>query len=482
MLTLESFIGGHWESGDTDRVVVVRNPATEEVIAQTTEPSDEQVARAIQAARARFDASGINHEPQVAARHLMAIAEQWDKRRDALVDLIVEDVGSPINFAPSGQVDAAIRQLEWYAWAADKLPLEEALAPLTAARGSQGVIRWEPAGVVTAITPFNFPLLVLAWKLGAALATGCTCVVMPSLLAPTSITEAFRAIEEAALPEGTCNLVLGGPTAGKLLSESPDVDVVSFTGSVEVGALVMRQASPTVKKTVLELGGKSAAILLPGENAEAFVAQVMPRLCRTAGQACAALTRVLVHHDALERVLDLCAKKVESMSVGDPGNPETDMGPLISEQARHRVEMALERAVSAGADIVAGGGRPARLLRGYFVNPAVVTGLPTSAELACEEVFGPVLTVLPYADIDEAVAISNSTKFGLSSNVWGPKDAALSVARRLRDGTVTLGAAPGIRPDAPWGGFKLSGVGRERGFAGMREFQEAKHIEWPLDA
>ena len=478
MVGVRCFIDGAWEEGDGAAGAPVINPATGSVVADVRWASVDQVGRAASAARLAFDAGAWPRaSKEDRAEALRAIAEGMDARREELIDLVVTEVGSPISFASSGQVEAAIRQFAWYADATQEMVTDEGLPERAGPPASASVVSWEPGGVAALITPFNFPLLVLAWKLGAALSAGCTAVVLPSPITPLATEAFFRIIADLDLPPGVVNLVLAGPEGGAALTLHPDVDIVSFTGSVAVGSQVMRQAAGSVKKVILELGGKSAGILLTGGDVELFASAMVSRVCRTAGQACAAITRALVPKDDYERFLSAAAVAVENVVVGDPLNPQTQMGPVITAAARARIAGYVQRAVEAGGRVIAQGTCPAQC-GGFFIEPTLVDGLPHDAELCQEEIFGPVLVAMPYRDVDHAVALANGTRFGLSAAIWGPTEEALSLGRRLRDGTVSIGGGGAPRPDAPWGGFGQSGIGRERGLLGIREFMEPKHIEW----
>ena len=346
---------------------------------------------------------------------------------------------------------------------------------------SSSLLVREPIGVVAAVTAYNYPLNLLAWKLGGALATGCTVVAMPAPQGALSTIAFFRILQEADLPPGVVNLVAGGPAIGERLSRSPDIDLASFTGSVKVGGLIMAQAAPQITRTVLELGGKAPNILLPGADlSPQAILMALLRFTRNAGQGCGAFTRILVQRDEHDAFLEAAAPVLESLQVGDPWDPKTVVGPLISDQHRQRVEGYVERALSDGARVAAGGGRP-DLERGWYVNPALIAGVANTQEICQEELFAPIAVVLPYDDVDDAVAIANGTRFGLNANVVGKTSEAMAVARRLRAGTVTINGGGGLRPDAPWGGYGQSGVGRELGMEGVAEFLETKHIQWPLD-
>jgi aldehyde dehydrogenase (NAD+)/betaine-aldehyde dehydrogenase len=321
--------------------------------------------------------------------------------------------------------------------------------------------------------------MLAASKIGAALAAGCTTVLLPSPRSPlTSIILGELALE-AGLPKGVLNVIVGGPEVGVALTHRGDVDRVSFTGSVGVGQAIMRQAVDHVTAVVLELGGKSPAIVLPSLELDYdSVSQLHLRYMRNAGQGCASPTRILVPEAKIEQFLELSRQVFATVPVGDPWQPDTVVGPLIRPEHRERVEGFVARAVDGGGTLLAGGGRPA-LDRGWFMNPALIGDVPWDAEIAQEELFGPVSVLFAYRDLDHAVELANSTKFGLAAYILGPDlDEARALAARLRAGTVYINGGGGIRPDAPFGGWGVSSIGREWGAEGIREYLEPQHVQW----
>jgi aldehyde dehydrogenase (NAD+)/betaine-aldehyde dehydrogenase len=414
---------------------------------------------------------------------MMRVLESIDSARDALVELMVAETGCPISLSRSLQVDAMLEHLEWFVEAARKGPAEgfdqqlgiDERSPIA----SNSLLVREPVGVVAAVTPYNIPLLTAVWKAVGALAAGCTTILVPSPRAALVSMAWSRALLEADLPDGVFSLLVGGPDVGRELTESDSVDMVTFTGSNAVGRHVMRQASGNFKRVVLELGGKSPNLLLPGTDVDAVVGPSILRYCRNAGQACGATTRTFVPRDDYEDYVTRARQYTGEVGVGDPWDPSTVVGPLISREHRDRVEGYVERALSEGASIEAGGGRP-DIGPGAFMNPVLVGNVSNRSELARDELFGPVGIVVPYDSVDEAVRMANDSRYGLNANVWGPVDDALGVAARLRSGTVTINGGGGLRPDAPFGGYRESGIGREAGDAGFSEFFELKHIQWPV--
>jgi aldehyde dehydrogenase (NAD+)/betaine-aldehyde dehydrogenase len=469
------------------------NPTTGGLLAEFAAATPSQVDTAILAARRAHDA-GVWRDASPAARSqkLFELLELMENNADVLREVVVADVGSPVSLATSMQIEGALANLAWFAEAARRGPdgwyeqgmtVDDPVDRSLPGVASHGVLVREPIGVVAAITAYNFPYNLLLWKVAGALAAGCTVVLLPSPRGTLSTVALWRLLEQLELPPGVVNLVLGDAPVGHRLSTHPAVDMVSFTGSVAVGRQIMAQAASTIAKVVLELGGKSPNILLPGTDVQTAVAPSVLRLITNAGQRCGATSRILVHEDQLDELSAALRRYVEeSVVVGDPREPATVVGPLIDERHLAFVRGHIERALASGATIVAGGGEPpVELAGGFFLNPVFLSGIGNDSELCREEQFGPVGAVLPYRDVDEAIAIANDSDHGLNANVFGPTAAAIRVARRLRAGSVTINGGGRIRPDAPWGGYGTSGVGRESGNEGFREFFESKHIQWPLE-
>ena len=482
-LTASCFIGGRWLDADDEQATDVVDPSTEERLARVRFASVAQVEQAIGAARRAFDGGPWPElSPLDRSRLLHRLCDLFEARLDEFVDHIIAETGSPTALARGAQVVTSLDALRWFAEAARRGPeggYERGLPIWDQPVLSASLLRQEPAGVVAAITAYNYPLFLLARKLGGVLASGCTAVVMPSERAPLSTLRFFELIEEAGYPAGVANLVIGGKDAGVTLSSHPDVDMVSFTGSVAVGSAVMAQAAGTTKKVVLELGGKSPTIVLPGADLEATIGPSIARMTWSTGQACGCTTRTLVPRADHDAYAEAAGRFMAGMVVGDPRAEGTTLGPLIRAEQRASVEGYVERALDDGGKIVAGGGRP-DLPRGFFMNPALVGGLGNDAEIAQNELFGPVGVLIPYETLDEAVEIANASRYQLNAVIWGPEDDAMRVARRLRSGTVAINGGGGNRPDAPWGGPRESGVGREGGEDGFRDFFDVKHIHWPI--
>jgi len=481
--TASAYIDGRWVTGEGDPFEVI-NPATEEVLAvvpaMTTAQADEAVAAA-----ARAFAGGP--WSRVAARErsqlLHRLADLLERDQGKLVDLMITEIGTPRSVAEFMQVPFPIRNLRWFADAAAALAAgpDQTLPGTAAGEGTATLLTREPIGVVLGLTAFNFPLNLAAWKVGGALASGCSVVLMCSAKSVLSTTALAALIEEAGVPPGAFNFVYGPPEVAEHLCRHPAIDFVTFTGSAAVGKRIVELTAPTLKRVVLELGGKSADVVLPGTDVESLALRCVLGWTGNAGQGCSSLTRTLVHRPDYERYLAAAASSAEAMGCGDPQDASTVVGPLVSAAQRARVAGFVDRAVDAGAKVLTGGKPPQAFPRGYYYEPTVVTGMDNSAEIAQQELFGPVSVVLPYDDVAGAVALANDSVYGLAANVWGPTAAAVAVAHQIRAGTVTVNGGGPMLGDHPWGGYKQSGLGREGGVLGFAEFFETKHILWPLD-
>ena len=478
-LVTEMTIGSSSQAGEGPDLIVP-NPATGRSLAKLNFASIEQMERAIAAARRAFDEGPW---PRMSRRErseaLHAFADTLERHRDELVATIVEEVGTPISTAGPMQVDIPLAVMRFMAEAAAR-DRDVQLGPKFAASDSVSIVAHRPVGVIGAITAYNYPFSLAISKVGAALAAGCTAVVSASPNAPFSTLLLGRLASEAGLPPGVVNVVVADVAGNRLLSTSPSVDKVSFTGSIEVGRQVMAQAAQSVKGVVLELGGKSAAIIMPGTALDEIVRALHLRYSRNAGQGCASPTRLLVHKKQYDRFLELSAEAMPSIRMGDPWDTKTDVGPLIRPQHRDRVEGFVIDAKKAGAAIVSGGRRIDQG-GGWFFEPTLVAGLDNDSHIAQHEIFGPVAIALPYEDVDQAVSISNDVAYGLAGYVFGADTGeCVAVASRLRAGTVTINGGGAARPEAPFGGFKQSGIGRETGEWGIQEYLEPQHIQFAV--
>jgi aldehyde dehydrogenase (NAD+)/betaine-aldehyde dehydrogenase len=478
------YINGKWQTGEGELVRSV-NPTTGQLMAETPSATPRQVSEALTSAREAFD-GGEWSRLSAAERStlLFTLADLIERDQDDLVELVVSEVGSPVTLARNLQVGMPIKYFRWHAEAALRGPrdgLEQPLPlhhdPIT----TSSMLLREPVGVVAAITAYNYPINLVSWKLGPAFASGCTTVLIPSPRGVLCTVALVHLMEEAGFPAGAVNLVFGPPAVTEQVVVSDQVDMVSFTGSVPVGAKIMALAAQGIKKVVLELGGKSPNIVLPGADISGTVGPSVLRFCRNAGQGCGATTRTLVPRPDYEQFVAETAAFMRQLVVDDPHLDHTEIGPLITAEHRERVEGFVSRAAGEGGEVVVGGGKPDHHPDGFFYEPTLIASIGNEAEISQEELFAPVGVVLPYDDPSDAIVLANQSRFGLNANVWGPTADALAFARKIRSGTVTINGGGGMRQDAPWGGYRESGVGRECGEEGFREYFEVKHVQWPVE-
>ncbi len=464
------YIDGSWVASGGTGTIDVYGAATEEVVGRVPDGVAADVDRAVAAAKAAFPAWSAT-APEERAKHLQRIQEGLSARQAELAELIATEVGMPLKLAAMIQVGLPTAQVGNYAQVLRDFAFEEQV-------GHSLVVK-EPIGVVGAITPWNYPLNQIVAKVAPALAAGCTVVLKPSEVAPLNAFVLAEVIDDAGLPAGVFNLVSGiGPVVGEAIAAHPGVDMVSFTGSTRAGKRVSELAAATVKRVTLELGGKSANVILPDADLEKAVTAGVTNCYLNSGQTCTALTRMLVPRDRLADAERIAAAKAEKYRVGDPLVEGTNLGPLISDVQRDRVRGYIETGLAEGAKLVTGGAEPPEGLgRGYFVRPTVFSEVTPDMTIAQEEIFGPVLAIMPYDTEDEAVEIANGTIYGLAGGVWSADPAhAEQVARRLRTGQVDINGAM-FNPLAPFGGYKQSGVGRENGRLGFEEFLETKSLQ-----
>ncbi|GAA2574048.1 aldehyde dehydrogenase [Actinomadura fulvescens] len=459
------------------------DPATEEVLGEAADATTADMDQAIGAAREAFDSSGWSTDLALRVRCLRQLRDALQRHSAELRELTIAEVGAPRFLTYGPQLDAPVADLGWFAdlaesyeWTTDLGRAEPMGIP-----SRRRVVR-EPAGVVAAITPWNFPHQINLAKLGPALAAGNTVVLKPAPDTPwcASVLGSLIA-EETDVPAGVVNVVTSSDHAlGARLAGDPRVDVVSFTGSTATGRAVMTTAARSLTKVFLELGGKSAFIVLDDADLRAACSYAAFAVATHAGQGCAITTRLLVPRAAYDEAVEITARSLRRIGVGDPQDDKTLCGPLISARQRERVEKYLELAVKEGGSFACGGGRPAGRDRGFWIEPTLITGLTNDHRAAREEIFGPVLVILPHDGDDDAVRIANDSPYGLSAAVHGTDPGrARAVAARLRTGTVSVNGGVWYAADVPFGGYKQSGIGREMGVAGFEEYLETKAIAEP---
>ncbi|MFC9789908.1 aldehyde dehydrogenase [Rhodococcus sp. NPDC127528] len=470
-------------SGGTFEVL---NPATEEVIGLAAEGTAEDMDAAIGAARRAFDTTDWNRDHAFRARCLRQLCDALQSHLEELRAITIDEVGAPAMLTTGPQLEGPIEDLRYWADLAESYSWESDLGKATpmGIATARRVLK-EAVGVVGAITPWNFPHQINFAKLGPALAAGNTVVLKPAPDTPWCAALVGQVIaEETDIPAGVVNIVTSTDHGlGAQLAADPRVDLVSFTGSTATGKAVMRTAADSLKKVFLELGGKSAFVVLDDADVAAASSVAGFSVCVHAGQGCALTTRLLVPRARYDEAVAATARTMSGIRAGDPSKPGTVCGPLISARQRDRVEGYLKLAVEEGGTIVTGGGRPADRERGYFVEPTLIAGLDNSARVAQEEIFGPVLVVLPHDGDDDAIRIANESPYGLSGAVWGTDpDRVNRVVAGIRTGTLSVNGGVWYSADAPFGGYKQSGIGREMGVAGFEEYLETKLVASPASA
>jgi aldehyde dehydrogenase (NAD+) len=466
---LQFYINGEWVDPATPKTLDVVNPATETVCGRISLGSAADVDNAVAAAKRALPAySKTSREERIAL--LERILEEFAKRHDEVATAIMEEMGAPWKLAKYAQAASGPEHIQAAIDALKTLEFEQQL-------GTTQIIK-EPIGVCALITPWNWPMNQIAVKVAPALAAGCTMVLKPSEVAPFDAVIFAEILDAAGVPAGVFNLVIGdGPGVGVALSGHPDVAMVSFTGSTRAGISVAQNAAPTVKRVAQELGGKSANIILADADFEKEVARGASNCFENTGQSCDAPTRMLVPRDRLDEAAEIAARRASTTTTGDPQGENTRMGPLVSEVQWNKVQDLIQKGIDEGATLVAGGtGRPEGLDKGYFVKPTVFSDVNNDMTIAREEIFGPVLSIIPYDDEDEAVQIANDTPYGLSGYVSSTDiEHARAIAARLETGMVHINNAS-LDAQAPFGGYKQSGNGREWGPHGIEEFLEVKSV------
>ena len=464
------YIGGEWVDPTGSETIDVVNSSTEEVMGRIPQGTPEDVDRAVEAARAAFDS--WSQTPLVErANVIRAIAAGVAARSEEIAATIAQEVGMPIGLSTAIQAGLPTMTFTSVPDLVEEIVWQEEI-------GNSLVVR-EPIGVVGAITPWNFPLHQIAAKVAPALAVGCTVVLKPSEVAPLNAFILAEIIDEVGLPAGVFNLVTGtGPVVGEAIASHPGVDMVSFTGSTRAGRRVSELASQNVKPVALELGGKSPNVILDDADLETAITDGVSKCFFNSGQTCSALTRMLVPRERLAEAEQIAATVASAFTPGDPFAAETKLGPLVSDVQRERVRGYIRKGVEEGARLVTGGAEaPDGLDRGYFVQPTVFSGVRNDMTIAQEEIFGPVLSIIPYDDEEDAIRIANDSAYGLAGGVWSSdEERAKRVARRIRTGQVEINGGV-FNPLAPFGGYKQSGHGRELGRYALEEYLLVKSMQ-----
>ena len=464
------YIDGSWVEPNGEGTIEVINPASEGVIGSVPVGSESDANAAVEAARAAFTGwseSTIDER----SNYLNLLSSALKDRGEEMAELITSEVGTPIEYSRMAMVGTPRVVSRSYAKILDGFAWEEEVR--------NSIVVKEPIGVVAMITPWNFPLHQIIGKVAPAIATGCTMVLKPSKEAPLNAFVLADILDEIGLPNGVFNLISGhGREIGETLASHPEVDMVSFTGSTNAGVRVSELAAPSVKRVTLELGGKSANIILDDAEIPRAASSAIYACFANSGQECSALTRLLIPEDSREEVVEVIASKIGRYTVGDPMDGTSKCGPLVSKRQQESVSRYISTGIDEGATLVAGGeGMPDDLDSGFYVRPTVFADVTPQMTVFREEIFGPVLCITTYSNVEEAIELANDSEYGLSGGVWsGDESRAMKVARKLRTGQVSINGGA-FNVTAPFGGYKKSGLGRELGVHGMEEFLETKSIQ-----
>jgi aldehyde dehydrogenase (NAD+) len=460
------------------------NPATEEVLGPVADATAADMQRAVDAARRAFDTTSWSTDRDLRRRSLEQLQAALESEQEELRHELVAEVGTPILLTYGPQLDAPLKEaLRWPASMIDEFPWERRLEPKDAMGigvESQRAVWKEPIGVIGVIVPWNFPIEIILNKLGPILAMGNTAVLKPAPDTPWNATRLGRLIaEKTDIPPGVVNIVTSSDhLTGEVLTTSPDVDMIAFTGSTATGRRIMEKAAATIKPTFLELGGKSVNLVLDDADLQSSLAMGVTA-CIHGGQGCAIPTRMLVPASRYDEAVDIVKAGFDGWSYGDPTDPSNMQGPQVSKRQQERVLGYIEKGKEQGARVVVGGGVPAQFDRGYYVEPTLFADVTNDMVIAREEIFGPVLVMIPFTDDDDAVRIANDSPYGLSGMITsGDLERGLGVARRIRTGTLGVNGGMWYGADAPFGGYKGSGIGRQCGLEGLEIFTETKTVGW----
>ncbi|MDE1835341.1 MAG: aldehyde dehydrogenase family protein [Euryarchaeota archaeon] len=476
----KAFLGGEWRDSSNGATATLIDPSTGEVIGTVPKCTRADAKAAVDAAREAFDKGPWPRmKPKERAAVLQKVAELLVANQEALSLLETRNAGKPIRQSSLFDMGLAAEHMGYFAELATSVRWHQKISQPDY-EGTIGTVVKEPMGVCAGITPWNLPILMAVWKAGPALAAGNTCVLKPASLTPLTTLELAKLFEQAGLPKGALSVVTGsGEEVGDTLLTHPGVDKVSFTGSTEVGRTVLAKSSLTVKRTTMELGGKSANIILPDADLEKATDGALFGIFLHCGQLCESGSRLLVPAKEQEKIVARLVEKARRIRIGLTQDYETDLGPLVSDGQRTRVEGYIQYGLDQGAKLSFGGNRPDRpeLRKGFYLRPTIFSGVTPDMRIAQDEIFGPVLSVVPYENVDQAVEIANSTIFGLAAAVWSEKEAkATRVAERLRAGTVWINDYHMLSCHAPRGGYKQSGIGRELGENALEDYLETKHF------
>lgn len=472
------FIGGKWTAPSTDQVIEVRSPATGEYVGKVPLATKADVDAAVAAARAAFDSGPWPSTPPTERAAVIAAAiKLMEERKELFTALLAAETGQPPMGVETMHWMSSLGALNFFAGpAVDEVSWEEIR---TGAYG-QTLVRREPLGVVGAIVAWNVPLFLAVNKLGPALLAGCTVVLKPAAETPLTANALAQAFADAGLPEGVLSVVPGGVETGQALTSNADVDVFSFTGSSAVGKEIGKRAAEMLKPCTLELGGKSAAIVLEDVDLASAVPMLVFSGIMNTGQACVAQTRILAPRSRYEEIVEAIKNFVTAMPVGVPSDPAAQVGALISEKQRERVEGYIAKGIEEGARLVCGGGRPEGLDDGFFVQPTVFADVDNSMTIAQEEIFGPVLSIIGYDTEDDAIKIANDSVYGLAGSVWTSDiPRGIEISKKIRTGTYAINWYA-FDPCCPFGGYKNSGIGRENGKEGVEHFTQQKSVLMPM--
>jgi aldehyde dehydrogenase (NAD+) len=471
------FIGGKWVEPSTDKVIEVHSPATGEYVGRVPLAAPADVDAAVAAARKAFDEGPWPSTPPAErAAVIQAVAKLLEDRKDYFTYLLTAETGQPATIIETMHWAGSMGALNFFATAADAVKWTE----IRNGSYGQSIVSREPMGVIGAIVAWNVPLFLAINKLGPALLAGCAVVLKPAAETPLTTNALAEVFDEAGLPEGVLSVVPGDVETGQALTANPDLDMLTFTGSSAVGKEVGKRAADMLKPSTLELGGKSAAIILEDVDLASAIPMLVFSGVMNAGQGCVNQTRILAPRSRYDEIVEAVSAFVQALPVGPPSDPANQIGPLISEKQRQRVEGYIAKGKEEGARLVCGGGRPEGLDSGYFVEPTVFADVDNKMTIAQEEIFGPVLSIIGYDDEDDAVRIANDSVYGLAGSVWTTDvSKGIEISQKIRTGTYGINWYA-FDPGSPFGGYKNSGIGRENGPEGIEHFCQLKSVLLPM--